>query len=103
MATNPIGDFLAKFMAKSRSEEDALVHLSQVAEGAKWRLHDDIPASRKAGFHRHHQRTSPEGFPEIPRQYIVTTHSKNRNYATYAANSYSAAIAVQEEIKSRQF
>lgn len=78
-------------------------HLSTLADGAKWRLEDDMPAHKKAGFHHHHQYTSPEGFPEVPRQYIVTTHSKERNYATYAANSYASAIAVQEEMKTRQF
>lgn len=104
MASNPVGEFIAKFMApKHKSEEDAVTHLSQVAEGAKWRLDDDMPARKKAGFHRHHQYTSPEGFPEVPRQYIVTSHSKDRNYATYAANSYSSAIAIQEEIKKRPF
>jgi hypothetical protein len=39
----------------------------------------------------------------VPRQYIVTTHSKERNFATYAANSYASAIAVQEDMKTRQF
>ncbi|EEY57243.1 uncharacterized protein PITG_11071 [Phytophthora infestans T30-4] len=104
MASNPVGEFITKLMApKSQGEEETLTHLSKVAEGAKWRLDDDLPAQKKVGFHRHHQYTSPEGFPEVPRQYIVTTHSKDQNFATYAANSYSSAIAIQEEMKTRQF
>ncbi|KAL8009561.1 putative leucine-rich repeat domain superfamily [Plasmopara halstedii] len=104
MASNAIGSFIAKFMAPvNKAEDDTLTHLSQVAEGAKWRLDNDLPAHKTVGYHRHHQYTSPEGFPEVPRQYIVTTHSKDRNYATYAANSYSSAIAIQEEIKTRPF
>ncbi|KAG7401084.1 Leucine-rich repeat-containing protein 9 [Phytophthora boehmeriae] len=104
MASNPVSEFVSKLMApKYQSEEDTVAHLSTVAEGAKWRLHDDLPAQRKAGFHRHHQHTSPEGFPEVPRQYIVPSHSKEQNFATYAANSYSSAIAIQEEMKKRPF
>ncbi|KAL3672031.1 hypothetical protein V7S43_002695 [Phytophthora oleae] len=104
MASNPVGEFITKLMApKSKGEAETLEHLSKLADGAKWRLEDDMPAHKKAGFHRHHQHTSPEGFPEVPRQYIVTTHSNDRNYATYAANSYLSAIAIQEEMKTRQF
>ncbi|RLN53463.1 hypothetical protein BBJ29_005040 [Phytophthora kernoviae] len=104
MASNPVSEFMTKLMApKYQSEEKALEHLSTVAEGAKWRLDDDLPAHRKAGFHRHHQYTSPEGFPEVPRQYIMPSHSKEQNFATYAANSYSSAIAIQEEMKKRPF
>ncbi|POM63332.1 hypothetical protein PHPALM_21292 [Phytophthora palmivora] len=104
MASNPVGEFITKLMApKSQGEEETLTHLSTVAQGAKWRLDDDLPGHKKAGFHRHHQYTSPKGFPEVPRQYIVTSHSTDRNFATYAANSYSSAIAIQEEMKSRQF
>ncbi|KAF4318495.1 hypothetical protein BBO99_00007262 [Phytophthora kernoviae] len=104
MASNPVSEFMTKLMApKYQSEENALEHLSTVAEGAKWRLDDDLPAHRKAGFHRHHQYTSPEGFPEVPRQYIMPSHSKEQNFATYAANSYSSAIAIQEEMKKRPF
>ncbi|KAI9923113.1 hypothetical protein PsorP6_002292 [Peronosclerospora sorghi] len=104
MASNPISEFITKLMApKSKGEEEALDHLSSVADGAMWRLNDDLPTHKKIGFHRHHQYTSSEGFPEVPRQYIVTTHSKERNFATYAANSYASAIAIQEEMKSRPF
>lgn len=78
-------------------------HLSKLAAGAQWRLEDDLPAQKKKGYHRHHQYTSPEGFPEVPRQYLVTTHSKEQNYATYGANSYASAIAVAEDFKKRGF
>ncbi|KAE9023447.1 hypothetical protein PR003_g5227 [Phytophthora rubi] len=104
MASNPVSEFIAKLMApKSKGETETLEHLSTLATGAKWRLEDDLPAHKKAGFHRHHQYTSPEGFPEVPRQYIVPSHSKEQNFATYAANSYASAIAIQEEMKTRQF
>ncbi|CAI5734280.1 unnamed protein product [Peronospora destructor] len=105
MASNPVSESIERLMApkKSHDEEKTMTHISSLADNAKWRLQDDMPAHKKAGFHRHHQYTSPEGFPEVPRQYIVTTHSKEQNYATYAANSYASAIAIQEEMKSRPF
>ncbi|RLN96756.1 hypothetical protein BBJ28_00009703 [Nothophytophthora sp. Chile5] len=120
MASNPVGEFINSLMAsKSKGEEEALVrpcvphmnaylacscnHITSAADGAKWRLTDDLPAHKRKGFHRHHQYTSPEGFPEVPRQFLVTSHSEDRDYATYAANSYSSAIAVQELMKKRGF
>lgn len=78
-------------------------HLSKTANGAQWRLEDDAPTYKQKGFHRHHQYTSPEGFPEVPRQFISTAHSNEQDYALYAANSYSSAIAVAEAIKKRGF
>ncbi|KAF1788356.1 hypothetical protein GQ600_26417 [Phytophthora cactorum] len=79
MASNPVGEFITKLMAsKSEGEKETLEHLSKLAEGAKWRLDDDLPAHKKVGFHRHHQYTSPEGFPEVPRQYIVTRTPRAR-------------------------
>ncbi|RLN90929.1 hypothetical protein BBJ28_00008736 [Nothophytophthora sp. Chile5] len=108
MASNPVGEFINSLMAsKSKGEEETLVrpcnHITKAADGAKWRLTDDLPAHKRKGFHRHHQYTSPEGFPEVPRQFIVTSHSEDRDYATYPANSYSSAIAVQELMKKRGF
>ncbi|CAI5723914.1 unnamed protein product [Peronospora effusa] len=104
MASSPVSESIERLMtSKSHDEEEALAHISSLADNAKWRLQDDMPAHKKAGFHRHHQYTSPEGFPEVPRQYVVTTHSKEQNYATYAANSYTSAIAIQEAMKSRPF
>ncbi|CAH0479700.1 unnamed protein product [Peronospora belbahrii] len=103
-SSNPVSAFIASLMApKSKGEEDAMTHISSVANDAKWRLEDNMPTHKRAGFHRNDQYTSPEGFPEFPRQYIVTTHSKGQNYATYAANSYASAIAIQEEMKTRPF
>uniref|UniRef100_A0AAV1U113 Uncharacterized protein n=1 Tax=Peronospora matthiolae TaxID=2874970 RepID=A0AAV1U113_9STRA len=103
-SSNPISEFLSQLTpSKSKDEGNVQAHLSSLADGAKWRLEDDLPAQKKRGFHRHHQHTSSEGFPEVPRQYLVTTHSKEQNYATYAANSYASAIAIQEAMKRRQF
>ncbi|CAI5721958.1 unnamed protein product [Hyaloperonospora brassicae] len=103
-SSNPISEFISTLMAsKSEQEKNVQTHLSSLVDGAKWRLEDDLPARKKTGFHRHHQHTSSEGFPEVPRQYIVTTHSQGQNYATYAANSYASAIAIQEEMKTREF
>jgi hypothetical protein len=77
--------------------------LEKLADGAQWRLEDDAIAKRPKGFHQANTYTSPEGFTEVPRQYIVTSHSADRDFATYAANSYSSAIAIQELIKKRGF
>ncbi|TYZ67524.1 hypothetical protein PybrP1_004650 [[Pythium] brassicae (nom. inval.)] len=104
MAQNPLTAFIGSFMVSARTvDNDAVEHLAQTADGAQWRLEDDLPAHRPQGFHQRDQYSSPEGFPEVPRQYIVPSHSKDQDFATYAANSYSSAIAIQELLKKRGF
>ncbi|GAB9475970.1 hypothetical protein Gpo141_00013045 [Globisporangium polare] len=104
MAQNPLSAFIGSFMApKSSLDNDALTHLSKTAEGAQWRLEDDAQAHRPKGYHQHATYTSPEGFPEVPRRYTVPSHSQDQDYETYAANSYSSAIAIQELLKKRGF
>jgi hypothetical protein len=70
-------------------------------EAAQFRLDDDEIAYRKKGFHQSDKYTAPEGAPEIPRQYVKPSHSKDQDFATYAANSYSSAIAITELLKKR--
>ncbi|KAF1332505.1 hypothetical protein FI667_g3468, partial [Globisporangium splendens] len=104
MAQNPLTAFIGSFMApKHTAEDDVLKHLTKTADGAQWRLDDDAPAHRPKGYHQQAQYTSPEGFPEVPRRYTVPSHSAGQDFETYAANSYSSAIAIQELIKKRGF
>lgn len=39
----------------------------------------------------------------MPRRYTVPSHSTDQDFETYAANSYSSAIAIQELMKKRGF
>ncbi|TMW63651.1 hypothetical protein Poli38472_002592 [Pythium oligandrum] len=102
--STPLSAFIGSFMApKHASETAAVAHLTKLQEGAQWRLDDDAVAQRPKGYHSKPLYTASEGFPEVPRRYTVVTHARDRNLDTYAANSYTAAIAIQEGIKTRGF
>ncbi|KAJ0409561.1 hypothetical protein ATCC90586_010072 [Pythium insidiosum] len=102
--SNPLTSFISSFMTpSSENEAQAIEHLSTLQAGAQWRLDDDAVSHRPKGYHQRAVYTNPEGAPEVPRQYIVTSHSHERDFETYAANSYSSAIAIQEGMKKRGF
>ncbi|DBA01178.1 TPA: hypothetical protein N0F65_002313 [Lagenidium giganteum] len=102
MAENPLTSFIGSFMAPaSKSEKETIEHLTRTQECAQFRLDDDALAHRKKGHHQHPQYTSPEGFPEVPRQFLAPSHSDGQDYATYGANSYASAIAITEMMKKR--
>ena len=75
--------------------------MATTQEHAQFRLEDDAVAARRKGFHQNEKYTAPEGFPELPRQYVKPSHSKDQDFETYAANSYSSAIAITELLKKR--
>ncbi|RHY51371.1 hypothetical protein DYB26_006636 [Aphanomyces astaci] len=57
---------------------------------------------RVANHHQQAKYTAPEGFPDVPRQYVKPSHSTERDFATYAANSYTSAIAITELLGKRE-
>ena len=66
------------------------------------RLIDEAKWRRPKGFHRQEKYANPEGVPHLPRQFVVSDHSDTSDYKTYAANSYSSAIAVTEIMGKRE-
>lgn len=66
------------------------------------RLADQTKFERSKTYHQKSTITQPEGQRHLPRQYIVPSHGETRNYATYAANSYSSAIAITDILGQRE-
>ncbi|KDO26750.1 hypothetical protein SPRG_20547 [Saprolegnia parasitica CBS 223.65] len=101
--TNPISNMINSFMAsreRMAAEEHDLLQAAHTS--AKNRLQEEEVWRRSNTAHQAGKYTSPEGYPDVPRQYVKPSHSTERDYATYPANSLSAFIAITDILGERE-
>nr|CCA14925.1 AlNc14C7G964 [Albugo laibachii Nc14] len=96
-------DMMASWMPASKSMETASeARLIDSANSARFHLNNLAITQPKQGFHRQAKFTCPEGIPELPRQFMTGLHAEYNDFDMYAANSYTAAIAVTKMIGQRE-
>ncbi|ETV67705.1 hypothetical protein H257_16170 [Aphanomyces astaci] len=88
--------------SRDRSAREELELLQGAAFNAQNRNVEEASFRRVANHHQQAKYTAPEGFPDVPRQYVKPSHSTERDFATYAANSYTSAIAITELLGKRE-
>ncbi|CAK4085654.1 unnamed protein product [Aphanomyces euteiches] len=88
--------------SRERSAREELDLLQVAAFNAQHRVVEEAIGRRAASHHQHPKYTCPEGAPNVPRQYVYPSHSTERDYATYPANSYTSAIAITELLGKRE-
>ncbi|CCI43211.1 unnamed protein product [Albugo candida] len=94
---------MASWMPSSKSTETASEErLIDSANAARFHLDHLAITQPKQGFHRQATFTCPEGTPELPRQFMTGVHAEYNDFDMYAANSYTAAIAVTKMIGQRE-
>ncbi|OQR96004.1 hypothetical protein ACHHYP_17341 [Achlya hypogyna] len=101
--SNPISNMINSFMGnreRMAAEEHDL--LQSANSNAKSRVAEEEVWRRATTAHQAGKYTSPEGYPDVPRQYVMPSHSTERDYATYPANSLSAFIAITEILGERE-
>ncbi|KAF0700226.1 Aste57867_9235 [Aphanomyces stellatus] len=87
---------------RDRSAKEELDMLQSAAFNAQNRVVEEREWRRTATHHRDPKYTESEGQVQVPRQYVVPSHSTERDYATYGANSYASAIAITELLGKRE-
>ncbi|OQR81959.1 hypothetical protein THRCLA_11260 [Thraustotheca clavata] len=102
MASNPISNWINGLMpSRERTAQDELNLLQAAAKNGNARINEEAVWHRSSVAHQAGRFTSPEGYPNVPRQYVKPSHSADRDYATYPANSLSAFIAITDILADR--